>query len=429
MKENVEIKGYWFLPGEPDNRVAGILYFSPNDNPRLELIGSFYSPQYYLRSLLETQPEQAVIYGESSNAQSITLLECHAYGSLNFDSSFPMQSYSVSYVIKGVHLKGSQDAIFDRITVQLPLLTAWVNSYRIGFSIPFENDRPSGFELTYHTADAHEILVPINADLKLELEYSCSPPGTKYEETLVVRQAYQLHVRSLKPLSFLNLVQKTRRFCGFLAFGTQAEIGYESISLFSPDYYQELNDGRKVFHAVELYYNQYTRPVDEKKDSRKFLFTYDKIAGSFDDLIRKWFSFDDQMAPILMHFVSSISAKDIFSAGDFLIVVQALEGYCTRFRPHYPKAKRHITLKEQLTALNDEFSFVPTIVKEAINIDAAVDSRHYYSHFYTKKTNDHLVTGIDLYNLTQKLKKLLTCCVLQETGFSQKQIIEITNAL
>jgi hypothetical protein len=74
---------------------------------------------------------------------------------------------------------------------------------------------------------------------------------------------------------------------------------------------------------------------------------------------------------------------------------------------------------------NSTYSAV--VARQKIDIDAVVDSRHYYSHFYKKKANDHLVSGKDLYLLTQQLKKLLTCCVLYETGFTNQEMIDITN--
>ncbi|OKS88493.1 HEPN domain-containing protein [Mucilaginibacter polytrichastri] len=152
------------------------------------------------------------------------------------------------------------------------------------------------------------------------------------------------------------------------------------------------------------------------------------IKNSFEVLIRKWYSFDSQMAPILKHLIASIKDKNIFDTGDFLIVVQALEGYATRFRPDFPKKNKLITLKEQLESLWLEFSFVPFIRNLNIDLDIIVNSRHYYSHFFPKKANAHVADGIELYQLTQPLKIILICCVLSETGFDQQSILNIMNA-
>ncbi len=91
MKESLEIKGYWHLPDREENRVAGIHYYVPNENVRLELIGSFEKPIEYLKSLGDDDLDVTkLIYGEDENGQAITLINSVRYGSMNFDSSFAM---------------------------------------------------------------------------------------------------------------------------------------------------------------------------------------------------------------------------------------------------------------------------------------------------------------------------------------------------
>ncbi|OKS88494.1 ApeA N-terminal domain 1-containing protein [Mucilaginibacter polytrichastri] len=232
MKEVFEIKGYWFLPNDQDNRVAGTLYFVPNESITLELIGSFHFSEDHLISVFNHDSEPlTIIHGESSDAKPITLINCNSYGSLNFDCSFAMQKFSVQYVLKGLHINSISDDVFAEISVRLPLLTAWVNSYRIEYSIPFKNDRANGFELSYNLDNINLIPVQIDKNLNLELEFTCSPPGTAYEEELIVKQAYQLNIRSKKATSFLKLLQKASRFNIFLSLGTLNTIFYESISL------------------------------------------------------------------------------------------------------------------------------------------------------------------------------------------------------
>lgn len=43
LNEKLECKGYWWLPSKPENKIAGILTYTPNEKIKLELIGSFDS--------------------------------------------------------------------------------------------------------------------------------------------------------------------------------------------------------------------------------------------------------------------------------------------------------------------------------------------------------------------------------------------------
>ena len=39
LNEKLECKGYWWLPSKPENKIAGILTYTPNEKIKLELIG------------------------------------------------------------------------------------------------------------------------------------------------------------------------------------------------------------------------------------------------------------------------------------------------------------------------------------------------------------------------------------------------------
>lgn len=428
MKEQFEIKGYWFLPGEEDNRVAGTLYFTPNKGITLELIGSFHEQLEFLQvSFSDRTKSTAIIWGESSDAKRITLIDCHAYGSLNLSASFPMQKFSVRYALVGIHLAHTDSAVFNSISVRLPFLTAWVNNYRVKYSLQFADNGVSGFELEYHLDDNNTISVQLDPELALEIEFSCTPPGTSTTEVLTVQQGYRLNFNTVQLHSFHHLLKKANRFNTFLQLGTLNELSFEKITLINPDNYQELTNGCKYFHPVELFYQQHTNTAVRKSSMKDFLFTYDAIEGTFNAIIKKWFGFDIQMAPILKHLINSISPKDLFDTGDFLVVIQALEGYATRFRPNIPKTGKKLTLKDQLNGLWSEFSYIPRIQNLSLNVDIATNSRHYYSHFFSKKANAHVADGVELYKLTQSLKAILICCVLSETGFDQQTMLTIMN--
>ncbi|QEM12379.1 HEPN domain-containing protein [Mucilaginibacter rubeus] len=429
MIDAIEIKGYWFLPDDPENRVAGTLTYTPNRKIILELIGAFHDPRDYMMSLAQGDDKRKeIILGESSDAKSITLINCSSYGSLNFSCSFPMQKFSVQYCLAGIHLKSWTEEVFNQITVKMPGLTKWVNHYCVDYSIPFKNDRIHGFNLSYDRDNSNDISVQLTDNINLELEFTCSPPGTEHEEQLVIEQSYQLNISTKKVMSFWDLLLQASKFKSFLTLGTLTSIGYQSIEFYSPDRFQELKDGEKLFHPVRFYYNQFDKTDTDAANKKDFLFTHDRIKTSFEEVIKNWYGFDELMAPILKHLIESIQEKNIFNTGDFLIVVQALEGYATRFRPAIPANKKFVTLIEQLTFLRDEFSYVQLVKNTSLDLDIVVNSRHYYSHFFEKKANAHVATGIELYELTQKLKVILICCVLSQTGFAQNDIITIMKA-
>jgi len=322
MIDAIEIKGYWFLPDDPENRVAGTLSYLPNQKIVLELIGSFHDPQDYMLSLTKNESKRKdIILGEGSDSKYITLVNCSSYGSLNFSCSFPMQKFSAQYCFKGIHLSNLADQVFNQITVKMPGLTKWVNHYCVKYSMPFKDDRVDGFNLSFAREDNNIISVQLDSGLDLELEFNCSPPVTLHEEKLVVRQSYQLNILSKNTLSFRDLLLQAEKFKSFLALGTLTTIGYQTIELYSPDIFQEFKNGERIFHPINLYFSQLDKVNPDAVNAKDFLFTHNLIKHSFENAIKKWYCFDDLMAPILKHLIESIKKKNFF---DLAIIIHPL---------------------------------------------------------------------------------------------------------
>ena len=92
----------------------------------------------------------------------------------------------------------------------------------------------------------------------------------------------------------------------------------------------------------------------------------------------------DDIAPIRAHLIESIKKKGSFSSVDFLIVFQAIEGFMIRFL-YEDKS----STKNKLATLLHDFSDIAKLKCNEIDVDAAVNSRHYYSHFSKITKNEN----------------------------------------
>ena len=71
--ERFEYKGKWWLPQNPDTKVAGIIRFEPSEMPTLELLGSFEGSVFS-----ELNNEQIILGVVEDGARQFTLIECLA---------------------------------------------------------------------------------------------------------------------------------------------------------------------------------------------------------------------------------------------------------------------------------------------------------------------------------------------------------------
>ena len=112
-------------------------------------------------------------------------------------------------------------------------------------------------------------------------------------------------------------------------------------------------------------------------------------------------------------------------------MIQALEGFCRRFRSkkyrkmHGLPERDYSDLLTIMGSLLDEFGNIELIQKCGIDKEEVVDSRNYYSHFMPKDKQPKALDGYELYKLTMRLRILLVCCVLSLYGFDNSRINEI----
>lgn len=110
--ERLEIEGYFWLPGRPEDRAAGTLTFHPADGSELALIGA-----------LDTRLSVSRIVGEASDGL-YTLEDCFLLRETN--SVITKQRFRVNRVLGGVGYGEDEPLVFDRFTVGLTNLLEWI---------------------------------------------------------------------------------------------------------------------------------------------------------------------------------------------------------------------------------------------------------------------------------------------------------------
>jgi hypothetical protein len=412
MAAKFPIKGYWFLPNQEENKIAGILNVE-EDRFRLELFGSLSGNSHaeFLDSIeWEKSTVTPLILGFGADGKYYSLLNSIAGGgSQNFGADFPLTSFNVDNVICGCLLE-RDEKIFTKIWVEYSHLQEWLGFTGVSPHVFKESS------VTLNYLMPAPIKISISDEIKLTFGYTWNGMGsTRYIQGIA--QTCYLKVESKTAVSYRELCRSINLFRDFLSLATLSEISIDSTSM---SYDLNIPESESDRHTtVELFLDPPSSKSTKEKPFFKFLFQYDDVKEILPDVLRKWFFFDEDILPIRRYLVASIKPIKVFEVNHFLNVAQALEGFHSRFR------KEEGSFKTWLTKLLDEFDTNDLIKQEFADRDtiikAARDSRHYYSHFY-KLRNDSTKYGRELFDLTKKLRILLVCCVLKETGLDDVTI-------
>ena len=127
MTEIIEIKGEWFIPASKEMRIHGVLSFDPQTGTDLELYGSLEGDDF-----LPEFKDQKIILGLTSDSKQVTLYGCFMTKSggatlvQGEESGKPTTTYSIKYLLIGLHVDSADDLKFDQIATEIFNLGEWV---------------------------------------------------------------------------------------------------------------------------------------------------------------------------------------------------------------------------------------------------------------------------------------------------------------
>lgn len=420
FNEPFDYKGYWWKPNDPDNKVAGVLTYKPSESIILELIGTFDTEKDAVGAFLNMS-EESVIHGALENGKSVTLLNCHPSGSVNFSSFFPIIRYTCIYCFIGRHYTGLDEEGGFRMAIHFPELSYWCHPgiVRETFRENKEN-KTHAFSLSFETIFGGKTLADVELDdgFKIQIKAGASLCGDHGKLNNQIGQSSWVEISRNQKVSFKKLLSHVSKFQDFLSIATLSIVEASEISFYDENYYQELEIGEKIYHTIDFFSSHWRKKDKDKIERIDFLFSYDIIKGKFEELIRSWYADKNDMYPVRGNLIDSLEKKRVFSNIDFLTLVRALDGYCIRSRCQGSIAKR-------MEMVVEKFSDIQRIKIDHINIEELVDSRDYYAHFMPRARKKHVLDGFRLHDLTQKVRRLIICCVLSDLGFDNLTIDNI----
>jgi len=140
LDQKLEYKGYWWLPSDPDKRVAGVLTYYPNEKIVLELLGCFGE---YSLAILTGNNQEDIVYGKTAENKEITLINNFRSLSLNFSADFPIVRYTCNYMVIGKHVEGLDEKRSYWATARIPELSFWCQPEAITTTMYFDKDHNS----------------------------------------------------------------------------------------------------------------------------------------------------------------------------------------------------------------------------------------------------------------------------------------------
>lgn len=417
------------MTDKEDRQVPGFLTRFSDGRIILDLIGSFDSDEKNpFGDWTSNNNDVRTIFGIDENAKKITIWGRRFAPKRNLASTFAIVSYRVRVMVYGEHCHSLTEKCNYKILAKIPELSYWCLPKILKESVSYDSENnPSSVSIQMDVSNysLYPMAVSTLSDgtiLRLCEDGICQTDGCLLSP--IIEQYTVLELLNEEGLSLSESLRIIRRFEKFLSFATTKQINHSEIEVRDLSNPQQTDTGKTYYKSYIIYLSGDKGQVEKLTKPPHFLFNYDIIKDEFPEIIHHWISEDSETAPLTDHLVDSIVPNTNNISIYFLTVIQAIDGYWQRYREdNYKKnPKDRTSISDILKVLSAELSSFPSMEKYSLDIDAATDSRNYYSHLLKKSSKEHILYGEELMSLTGALRILLLFCILKATGFSDKSI-------
>ena len=233
-----EYKGKWWLPGKEDDKVSGVLSYTPGESIELELIGNFSESDQNVINNLFVEERVPVIYGQASDGSDISLFDCGNSIHRVFKADFSIAKYFPRYIAIGMLLPSINEKRFFKAKIKIPELSYWLYPKAIERLFLTDNDRISGVNIRMDNLPEDE-RVAAKTRLRNGYSFSLTREANYNSGDLMFTASFEqftaLVIESSKETSFKALYEKTVRFERFLSLATLRDVSSSEILLFSKD--------------------------------------------------------------------------------------------------------------------------------------------------------------------------------------------------
>ncbi|WP_374610383.1 HEPN domain-containing protein [Gordonia sp. (in: high G+C Gram-positive bacteria)] len=212
--------GQWWLPGQRERSVGGILEVSDPGNIRLEIAGRFFDPFGGASEPLD------VVHG-AADGRSITLFDVIRYNGSEYrraaQEDTDIEVLSPAVCLLGVHLESQDDCVFSEMVVEVSHLTTW--SCRSGFKWGYTEEPGGGTARTFVLAPVRSIGAEFDEAFDIEFDWGSSRRGPNSDaesRKLVVEETVRLRVSAGLPQAWNGFEHAVAAIRDLVTLATQS---------------------------------------------------------------------------------------------------------------------------------------------------------------------------------------------------------------
>lgn len=341
--ESFEVSGQWWLPENPDNKVAGTLVVAEDGSSELQLIGSLRSYMEGGESVTENGHTVTTFSQKSlrdagvyprihgfAGGKSFTLDDCFQthWSSNLFGGGLDSQRIHVYQVFRGVLFEQGEKLEFTTLFVTMDWLAYWVQRGGISEEVTFKEAEASGLRPIQHVLTIKPVEDEVFSGLKgttIKLRQSYGLDGDNITEKRLSQDfLFAIEADGLVPLS--DLLSQAGALQDLVSMGTGKVAAFKEVKLRHPDVTQTLGDKTREV-SIDLFAQwQVTNGTTPKNlTSYDMPFSLGQLGGV--EKIGDWLSASELHQAAVSRVMATRYGAGSYVGDSFMNCAAALEGY------------------------------------------------------------------------------------------------------
>jgi len=401
--------------------------FTPSDGASLQLNASASEwfedaperPLSAFAAAYESDLDIPIVLGLTSDGKQVTLEDCWEAGRHLSIPGYPTSRLLAKSAFVGAHFSVPQEILFRRFVIAYAHLDEWTN-VKLGISPKRVKDGDAEVKLNW--VPREEVARASIGEGQLVSIFFLVNHSSGQNEFRITRHAY-CRFEFSEALSVESFKRIASVFQTMMSLGVQRPVYPLSIEGRLSASRQNLPDKIGPDGAVKIYLpSRMPREEPPRRHPSKMLFTLWHLRDKFQRTMKDWFDKADRLKPVYELYYSVISDSHAYTEDRFLNIIQALEVWHKRGRLKGNEDRP--CLKARLRAILEDCK--PALSTNAFQqyselLAKAVGTRNFLTHFKPTR-EERAAKGLELYELTEKMRALLECCLLLELGLDVRTI-------
>jgi hypothetical protein len=394
---DLETRGQFWLPETPDQKVAGILRFTPGDGGRLELIGQLVDPN------VSATPR---IVGTVGSVGAVTLDNCLPISHMGFGTGLSEQVFLVGVIFSGLEYEPDEQPVFDEVVVELRHLFDWM-----GLDGLTETVAPGPGVFDLRVTALPKMTTELRSGVELTLGHTTGITGDRARRALT--QGATVGLKFDAAQEYVDASRDVTNFQDFVSIATSHVAQIDSFNFFVPVETMTSSDGsaprRRPF---DLYVEWIAQEHSDKKIHANHVPIPFAAIGGIDGVVA-WLRMARNHQPFISRVMATRYAKKMYADDRFFNRAAVLDGLRRQMAPN---SEKHYA--DRLRALADVAGdpFVDLVGDVSRWVRRVVAERNDHAHHLGNAAQS---TGAVRYYLADSAYWLFVLVLLRQCNYPQ----------